>query len=362
MAKYIMSNKEYLVQIEKIASDFETRRRNRRKRFILFTIISVVMCASMIAVALLESKATIEREYLKYVSDTALPLTLELLQYKDTYEVYEARSMGNSNNTLIAGGYFATRNNYVLYPNEDLSDTLIFSGDKQGSFCGELCTYINVFDDNIYFRKDSDRRIYRKSFFGEDMDIIVDKNVGQFLVADGLAYYIDFSDRSSLCVRNLYTMDAQTTLYANVVSFAVFQSHIIVLTTTNELRLLDTSTGSNKLLQENIEKFYFNGGIIVQNNQMILLLDLSGAVISQISIPGVPDLSLVNVQDNIIFFSSNGVLYSFDLATKLSQEHVRNYDLYTSVFRNIDGIWVIAAKIDKENGGFIERIFIGAIN
>ena len=350
MDSSVQSNSDYIEKIRKTAFDFQTHQSKRKARFLVLTLTTMLLSITVFFVAVYQSSAYLSNVYAEYTSGNTNALTLDLLQYKDTYSHFEINSLGNSNSDLLAGGYFYSRDGLSILPNEDLTDTVIVSAEGQESLCGELCTYMNVYGDDIYFRKNSDRRIYRKSFIDGNINLIIDLSVGQFVVNGERAFYIDIGNNSSLNMCSLNDPDLATHIFPNVRSFAVYQDYIILLTTDNRLYLLDMEASSNTLISYNIERFFFNGNLVIQNNQNIFLLDITGGIIEQIEISDIDKQSLVFANNDYIVFSNDKFLYSFDIATNEVIEVLKGYEIYTSATYISTALHVVAVTIDHSTG------------
>jgi len=353
-----MSNKEHIEQLRNELTSFKESQKRGKNRFFRLTILAFVICSCIITIAFSRSKKEITEKYESYVYGLDQTLTLDLLQYKDIYKHYETRSNGNSNSNLMTGGYFYAGDGISISPNADLTDTLITHDGEIESICGELCSYINVFDDAVYYRKNSDRHVYRKPLDGMDVTLVLESNVGQFLISDWQAYYIDLGDGNALKTFDLRTPDLSTTLFSSVASFAVFQNYVFILAMNNELYLLDINA-QGSLIYRDIERFFFNGSLIVQNNQNILILNLEGEQLCQVAIPGIDTLELVYVHGERIVFRNSNSLYSYDQVTKETKMLLQGYDLYTSVSFDDTSIQIVSVTIDKENGSTVHCVILG---
>jgi len=359
MEQKTLTNKELIEQIRAVSLDLGGSRKNRTIRFLTATTITICVCLCAAIVAITQTTASIERAYQEYVSSNTDFLTIDLLQYKDTYAVYELRNMGNSNSNLITGGFFAERNGIAILPNEDLTDTYIYSAVNQDSLCGELCNFVNIYDDYVYFRKTSDRHVYRKSISDGKIESFIDAQVSTFLIADGMSYYTLMDDSGTLLQAYNHAPYEARVLLRNVDTFAVFGSYVIFLTDNNELRILDTDSGVSNLISENIEAFLFNGSLVILSNGNLHLVNLQGNEIQKLDIPGTGVDQLISVHDDKVIFSCDRALYSYSINSGQFTKYAQGFDLYLSASITECGISIVVANLDRETGSFVKCIIVG---
>jgi|GEM_PF-3831287 len=342
-----LTNKEYLLQADEELKDIEIEENRKNKRLNRYTLAFILICVIVCITTYILSCIYLKNLYNDYVIGSVDNIDLKLLQYKDTYAFYEERHLGNSNNVLISGGYYAEKSGYQIFPNEDITDTLIqINGDTQ-SLCGELCSYINLIGEYVYFRKDSDRNVYRKSLTDGGISEVIDGNIGQFVITDNAIYFIDFEDDNSLYIMDLSTSTKEK-IIENADSFAVFEDYVVCLENDNRLYLLNIKNNDKKKLCNNAERFFFNGNIIVQNNDSILLFNLTSSKTKRLDINGLENISLVSADKDFVYFQSNQTLYYSNTDIKSPITLCDGYNLYASVFRSENYKKIIAVQMNED--------------
>jgi hypothetical protein len=343
-----ISNKEYVEHITCTAENAEKGIAKRKQRFRLFTLVAIVLCAATTFYAYSQNEAGVKKAYASYISGEQTALTEDLLQYKDTYAIYERNALGNSNAELLTGGYFLTKNSIVVAPNENLTNTFLTINDRRESLCGQLSSYVNIYNDYVYFRCNSDRWVYKKLLSGGKSETVIEQNVGQLVVAEDYLYYIDLGNANALMALRLTDLEKPILLRDSVNSFSVFQNMIIYLNSSNELRLFNQETKIDTFVAANSERFFFNGKLIVQNNHRINVITLDGVLEKQFSFPDIIDVSLIDVEGNTIYFQSADTLYSYDTVTKVMDRLFSGYEFYASVHSSEGRLLAFAADIDSQ--------------
>jgi hypothetical protein len=145
----------------------------------------------------------------------------------------------------------------------------------------------------------------------------------------------------------IYAPDEVEAIFANVQSFAVFQNYIFCLTENNELHLLHDDDGSSELLSEHIEKFFFNGNMIISNNRNIFMFSVVGSYAEQLSILEIDETDLVCVIGNLVYFQSGNSLFSIDMDTMQVSNLCQGYDYYAAVHSRENNLYILTATMNR---------------
>ena len=192
----------------------------------------------------------------------------DLMFDTEAYKSFENACLGNTNNNLLAMGFYAKRGTIECHSSET---TVAVVDEKEITITDHPSSYINIINNYIYYRDDSDRKIYRNSLDDNESECIVDANCGEIVVTAKGIYYIDFATKKLNYLA--FSNDEPNQVYDNrIISFAVIGECCFVL---NE----DKSFGFLKLnkdyteIDSDVDTFFFDGSIYIQKGSKVYRLN-----------------------------------------------------------------------------------------
>ena len=304
----------YRSNLENTTGAIEKKTKPRNLRRIIVLVICIVVCAASIYIGVSDRSSSLESDYQKY-RDT-LDRTLlypELLGYQDTFVLFERHSLGNTVIQSQMGGYFYNDDIISIYPDTDLSGTIIEIDDQKYTLCENYATDINVYNGIVYYRDTKTMHIMAYDPSTKTATHTGIENVGQLSVVDGLMILKDASSGELRCV----TQNGNTEVIAEgkVVSFAVAGNDVVYLKTDHKLHSINLSTKKNRLLGNNINSFILDEKLWCQNNTSIFSYSIDGKLMESPEILNVCYRVLGATKDSLIYESENGVCI-FNILTK----------------------------------------------
>ena len=232
----------------------------------------------------------------------------------DSFAEYERSSLGNAVTNTLNNGIIA--DNGIGYT-EDTAE-----GIKVVSSSGECllppdASNINITDKGAFFRDNSSISYcfmkYGESYKDDTNDkepdttgqIILGEPCGNCIITNNdTLYLIRFSKDSHVYSYDLNGKNEKEVISEPVRSFAVLENAIFYLDYNNSLVKLDREGNKIDSL-DNVDKFYLNGDLFVQNNDRIIRLNLNnenGVVVTE----GIDDLLGV-INDSIYYMKDSKV-------------------------------------------------------
>ena len=192
----------------------------------------------------------------------------ELMFDKEAYMSFENACLGNTNNNQLAMGFYAKRVSIECHSGET---TVAVVDKKELTISEHSSSYINIINNYVYYRNDSDRKIYRYSLDDNESECVVDANCGETVVTAKGIYYIDYATKKLYYLA--FSGDELNQVYDNrIISFAVVGECCFVL---NEDKTVGISK-SNKDFTEidsDVDAFFFDGNIYIQKGSKVYRLN-----------------------------------------------------------------------------------------
>ena len=242
-----------------------------------------------------------ETEALFAISDSE-----DLMFDTKAYKLFEDSCLGNSNNNLIAAGCYAIKDNIECWSDETTVATI---DGKEITIAEHPSSYINIIDNCVYYRDDSDRKVYRNLLDDSRSECVVDANCGETVVTVNGIYYIDFATKK---LNYLAFSEKEPTLVYNnrIISFAVIGDSVFTLTENKVFGLLNAN-GDYTEIDSQVDKFFFDGNAYIQKGSKIYRIS------SFVSSEGVIDNTegtLINMSNGYLFLADN------DIVTRISTD------------------------------------------
>ena len=347
--------KDYLQQKQEELNIKNQRNQAKQKKSLKWMIVILcVIIVSAISITIL-SKISFNVKYNKFMNEyetydtEQLSSDAELLENKDAYEIFENVALSNTNNNLINYGYYAAKNGYKIYESTDGLPML-----QTDHFTKQLVdyqiSYINITNDYIYFRNNNDRKIYKCDLNGENIQKVFDIKVGQFVISDNVLYYINFENNSKLYSYNISSNTNEQVIDDTVISFAKVGNEFIYLDYDSNVKKFNDIGIS--YIQSNVEKFYYNGSIIAQNNGKIVAFSARGTspklLISE-------NAELLGADKDNIYYAVDADVYKYDesgTSTKIAD----GCDFYKAVYKTDNGFYIIGSVKNNSDNTYDDKV------
>ncbi len=329
-AKAIVSIEPTEVEIEQKQPVVSVKKK-KLKKWWLFPIVAVGVIA--IAAAPLINK-TLRREQLYHrFLENRNAIQIEQLGYRDTYSLWNAEQ-SNDINTLLGGGYICHRDDYTIIQTQNCKDgTAIYKNDKSFATISDSISYINLRDNVLFYRKNSDRGIYSYDISKKNERLLVAAQAGEVQVSDGKLYYVDLSDNYCLMATDIEGKNQFNVIQTAVREFAVIGKQILYLDSQYNLRLMDMESSEDTILVDAVERFFISKAIFIERGNHIYQIPTDA--LQRVKLFFSPEsrdneLNLCGAYDGGIYYQENGMLYRFDGAESnkiVEEKHL----LYTSL-------------------------------
>lgn len=328
---------------DKATAPFSEKGLKRKKRVSIIFAVGIVVALGLGIISTSGERSRVYEEYLNNSSD----IDFEYLRYEDTFARWNSNDIGNDVNVLLSGGKVYVKDNLTVKPNEG-SYVAILDGQVIKTFDSSI-SYINVLQDSIVFRDDSTRNICAYNMNTHSETVISSDNCGEVFVANGLIYYVSFTDNSSVVSVNLDGSGKSIIVDKPVASFLVCGDSVVYLTNTQYLYRHVISSGSATSIVSNVERFFVNGDLIIESADLVFSCHTNGNKAEEIYRSTEPTMRLVSATPAEIILQENGTLYSISIEDGTTSEiFAGDYELIASALRCSDSYLLITYQ-DKAN-------------
>ena len=191
--------------------------------------------------------------------------------------------------------------------------------DSEITLSGSIVSDVNIKNGIVYYRDQSERKIYAYDISsGVKTDLGIE-NAGQFALYDSDYIYIDLSNSSLICV-DQKNENRKTLINSGVKSFAVAGASILYLDSNRTLNKLGLSDNLKTVIANNVDVFSFSGFLWLQNNDKLIQKGLSEKKVYEYELK-MPCNRLLGVTDHYIFFESSDGVYCHNIEKKTNQKH-----------------------------------------
>lgn len=233
----------------------------------------------------------------------------------ETYRMFENACLGNSSSNLLSNGSYCRKNSIVC---KSINNTILIVNDTETIISEEPSSFINIIGDNVYFRNDVTRALYKYTISTGNIECIVSENCGEVVVSTKGISYIDFSTLHLMYIP-FDTMKIETVSELSIQSFAVVGTDYLCLTVEKDLGILSSQI-FNKL-DSNVDRFFYNGTIAIQKGDTIYVLKDGKEIENTIqNVDGI----LVNFNGENLFVRSNSAIDIYDLNTDNNSQILTN--------------------------------------
>ena len=222
----------------------------------------------------------------------------------EAYRMFENACLGNSNSNLLSNGSFSKKDGIIC---QSINNTVLIVNGIETIISEEPSSFINIIGDDVYFRNDVNRALYKYTISTGNTECIVSKNCGEVVVSSKGISFIDFTT-SHLKYIPFNTMKIETVAEIPIQSFTVVGMDYLCLTVEKDLGILSGQTFN--ILDSNVDRFFYQGTIAIQKGDAIYVLK-DGKVIEK-TIQNVDGI-LVNYNGDKLFVKSNSSIDIYDL-------------------------------------------------
>ncbi|WP_040660725.1 DUF5050 domain-containing protein [Oscillibacter ruminantium] len=320
----------YLKKNEKL----ESRKANFKKRNIVFGGIFLALIVVIFALDLGDKNDSYNSFKDVNITDTEkiteIANSSELLGYADLYSKYENAYLGNRGFHSLNYGLLA-ENQYGYTCLNENNQTVLNANGKETIVNTEPISQVNIANNKVIYRG-ADRKLYSSNYDGTEKANIVNDNVGTVLLVGKDIYYVNYSKGNNLYKYSLEGQEPALVLEANIKTFTIVADTILYLDYSNNL-YLTSFQGVNKWTLANVNKFYFNGRVYVQNNDKVISFNLNKHYPKDV-ISGITEL--LGVDEENLYYSIEDKVYAHNLSTGKTLELPYAFDYYKGVY-NING-------------------------
>lgn len=287
-----------------------------------------------------QTKAGLERNYQRMVEENDIA-TLEDLDYKDTFELWNGLAIGNDVNVLLSGGKMYSRYGISVLPSVGLEKlTVVRDGKSVGTING-ASSFINVWENAVYYRDDSSRNICKFDLGSGKNAVLLKSNVGEVFVTESQIFYTDFSAGNRLYAVALDGKQPVLIVDAPVDQFVVLGGSIVYRGFDNTLKEMTRSTGAVQTIGKGVERFFFDGGMVIESDDTIYHANPNGTKPVTLYTASDDTMRLVGAMGGAVFFQEEGKLF-MQKGEEKTEIISKAYRVYTSLLIEGDSMFVVA--------------------
>lgn len=260
-----MSKQDFLNQL-KAESDKAGNSKSKKMRRQVIASIVVILTIAIVCGGVYYNHLKEEEIYLSFINtseDAPFQGSLvDLLGYKDTFEIWNERDTSNDVNVLLSGGKCLLRDEIVIHPSEDGSGISIASGEEFFNIIAPA-SYFNLHGNDLYYRDDSSRDIYRFDTENKQTSCFYSGNVGAIFATADRLYFTDYDAGGSLMSIDFDGSNKVLVLEHPISSFVICGDTVICLDNMQNLLKMSLSDSQPEKIADHVERFFINGDLIV---------------------------------------------------------------------------------------------------
>jgi len=318
-------------QFNKENEKIEKRKKKFKKRFKIFSIIFILLFAVIFLVDLIKKDNLYNELKNAEITDAEAMAKIanspEAIMHLDLYDKFEAAYLGNKSMNSMNYGLIA-ENQYGYTSINENNEVILHKNGKDTVISKEPISQINLAKDLVIFRG-ADKKLYACKDDGSDKKVIIDDKVGTVLLVGDDLYYVNYSKSNNLYKHNLKSAKSEVIIEEGVKNFTIAANTVLYINYDNKLSARTIGSTTYSWSDNNVEKFYFNGEVYVQNNDKIVKFNLNNHFPETIAI-GISELLGVD-KENVYYRIKNNV-YSHNLTTAERKELSFNYNYYKGVY------------------------------
>ena len=346
LSEYLASEEDALTKLREQDS---ARAKKFKKRTILFVICFVaILGGAALATPLLQNNTYDNYMDMKDTdADQIVQITQEenLISDGSLFKKYEMACLGNTCNNHLNGGLIAE--SAYCYSTIAQGGAARLAGNfGTRSIPEKNVDCINLTKDKVYYRNKEDHKFYSRDYSMKGKPVlIIDKDCAQCLVyLDQYVYFLNYENNTSLDRLDLQSGKIETVVDNAVKGFAVIGDNYIYQDYFNTLRKCDLS-GNVLNTIDNVDKFYINGNLIIQNNDKIIEVNLEEDTTQEL-IEGVDEL--LGADEEKIYFTQKGKAIARSLKDGSYETLAQGHDYYYGAFSANGKITIPGGELDED--------------
>ena len=246
----------------------------------------------------------------------------------DSFVEYERSALGNAVTNILNNGIVA--DNELGYTEKTEEGIKVVS--KNGEcLLPEDASNINITEKGVFYRDNTDITYCFVNYNADESKVILNDPCGNCIVANNSdLYVIKFSKDSHVCSYDLNGKNEKEVIDEPVRSFALLENNIFYLDYNNNLVKMDNE-GNREYSLKNVDKFYLNGDLFIQNNDKVIRTNLNnenGEIIAE----GIENL--LGVTDKSIYYSRDGKVLERNIEDGKETVLSEGKDYYDGVYKN----------------------------
>lgn len=178
---------------------------------------------------------------------------------------FENLCLGNNNVSSLSYGNYCEKDGLLCKSTEN---TTLVSDNRERTINENPSSYINIINDCIYYRNDADRKLYKYDIQSEKTECVVDLQCSEVIVSVKGISYIDFNN-SQLHYKSFDGKETIISKDMKVEKFALIGNSYLCLTKSKTLGWL--TNGKFNVIEENVDRFLYNGNLLIQKNNNIFI-------------------------------------------------------------------------------------------
>ena len=258
---------------------------------------------------------------------------------KTSYDLFNDKCLGNNSSILLAYGNYCEKDGVICRSN---NKTILTINDKDITISEAPSSYINIIDNNIYYRDDITRTLWCYSISDNTSKCIIDSQCGEVVVSKKGISYLDLTDLTLRYIP-LNTMEAVQITDDKVESFVVVGNSYYCLKANKDFGIV-TQSGEFELLSGDVDRFFCDGKIAIQKGTNIYFIDAAGLQETQFNnIEGV----LVGLQDDEIYIYEDQCVNLYKISTQEFVKAIINLeesDVLKSLYSTQDSFEITTYK------------------
>ena len=314
---------------------------------ILLAVFCALLISGFVWLAVDKIESTAEKEaYYSLSSDNVEALfeisnSPTLMFDSKAYNKFEDDCLGNDNSILISFGNYYEKDGLLCKANKNT--VLIIEG-KEIVISDFPSSYINIINDNVYYRNDSTREIYKYSISKNENECIVKVPCGEMIVSKKGIAYIDLST-SVLNYISFETMETTPVLIDAVRAFAIIGNSYYCLNTNKDFGIIKED-GQFKCIATDVDRFFCDGNIVIQKGSSIYVINGTSVSECQLDIEGV----VVGIHDDKVYVNEEQSINVYNISTASFEESIVELEadeVFKAFYILKDSFEIITYKDDK---------------
>lgn len=344
ISDYLSSEEE---KIEKLRDKNAARAKKFKKRTLIFAACFVVVIAGAAIISPIMERNAYDSYKNLEASDTEQIALIadddEMISDSTLFEKYEESCLGNACNNSLNGGLIV--DNYYGYSVLSDDGTVKIIAQK-GSFelAEKNADCINLTEQKVYYRKSDDHKFYSCDYDGKNEQVVFDGECGQCIIdREQYVYFLNYENNSCLERINLSEGNKETVVDNAVKGFLILGDKFIYQDYFNTLYRCSID-GMLENTIDNVDKFYYNGDIVVQNNDKVVTYNLTEGTTTELA-QGVDEL--LGADKKNIYVSQKGKANAISLKDGANTTLLSGYDFYYGAFSANKKTIILGGELDE---------------